>query len=142
MSDDDEIDFMSDALLQPAAAGAPTSKGNLSYTERRRQAANRSFERGRVQSRREQEREAREEGLRTNLMSAPSAAENKALGMMKKMGFMPGQALGKQKAVDPILEDKKEEPAFDPFLRRGLASSKTAGDKRLEPIKIQMPEGM
>ncbi|TIA93339.1 hypothetical protein E3P99_00226 [Wallemia hederae] len=51
---------------------------------------------------REGEREKRERDVNEKrddtLHSQPTAAPNKALNMMKKMGFKPGQALGKRKA--------------------------------------------
>ena len=98
----DEDDYLSDKFLvdaAPAASAAPKT-----YAERRKDAQRRSAQRnadGRTLSRAERERAAREEGLARSLFDRAreeaaegSGQQNKALAMMMKMGFKPGQALG------------------------------------------------
>lgn len=118
--DDEEDDYMSNDLLAEIAQ-AETKKGKngpKSYVQLRKDAQRRKEEKGYIKPRAEREREAREEGLRRNLMTAEndnvdsssnggidtsdgsaSAApppSNKALSMMMKMGFKPGEALGRK----------------------------------------------
>ena len=99
---DGEDDYLSDKFLAQleAASKPPQSK---SYTERRKQALKQSQlldERNRKKSRKQMELEAREEGLQTSLIqkaqeeAKESGKHNKALTIMMKMGFKPGQTLG------------------------------------------------
>ncbi|KAH9943068.1 uncharacterized protein BXZ73DRAFT_97130 [Epithele typhae] len=98
---DEEDDYLSDKFLVEVAA--PTSSAPKTYADRRREAqlaAARKNEQNRTLSLRERERISREEGLSTSLFErareehAERGSENKALAMMMKMGFKPGQALG------------------------------------------------
>ena len=99
----DEDDYLSDKfLVDPSAAS--TSSSTKTYADRRKEALRRSAlknEQNRKKSRRELEREAREEALNRSLFeraqeeAQESGQQNKALAMMMKMGFKPGQALGK-----------------------------------------------
>ncbi|RPD61927.1 hypothetical protein L226DRAFT_560632 [Lentinus tigrinus ALCF2SS1-7] len=100
---DDEDDYLSDKFLVEAAA-ASSSSAPKSYADRRKEALKQSAlknEQNRTKSRREREREAREEALNRSLFeraqeeAQESGQQNKALAMMMKMGFKPGQALGK-----------------------------------------------
>ncbi|KAI0254315.1 hypothetical protein BJV78DRAFT_1274148 [Lactifluus subvellereus] len=75
-------------------------------------------ERNRTKSRRQLELESREEGLSKSLFERAEddkaighGAENKALSMMMKMGFKPGQALGVPADVD---QDEDEFPSPQP----------------------------
>ncbi|CAE6492574.1 unnamed protein product [Rhizoctonia solani] len=110
MSDEEE-DYLSDKFLASLETPKPTATSNVSYAERRR-IAQRESERkrleGRIKSRREMEEEARREGLSRSLFEKDDGAEgsqssNKAMSMMLKMGFKPGESLG-----------RKEEPAKPP----------------------------
>ncbi|KAI0637805.1 hypothetical protein C8Q77DRAFT_1048037 [Trametes polyzona] len=104
---DDEDDYLSDKFLIAAGAASSSSAGAAApktYAERRREAQKRAAERNaanRTLSRRERERAAREEALARSLFeraqeeARESGQQNKALAMMMKMGFRPGQALGK-----------------------------------------------
>ncbi|TDL29286.1 hypothetical protein BD410DRAFT_779649 [Rickenella mellea] len=102
MADDDEDDYLSDKfLLQNASASG--SKPST-YAERRRQAQKEAAirnEQNRKKSRRQLEEESREEGLRKSLFekaqeeAAVIGTQNKAMNMMLKMGFKPGQSLGR-----------------------------------------------
>ncbi|KAI0092784.1 hypothetical protein BDY19DRAFT_926274, partial [Irpex rosettiformis] len=100
---DDEDDYLSDKFLAQLASSSATTSVKT-YSQRRqdeqRKAALRS-EQKRKRSRRELEQEAREEGLNTSLFERAKedvdeggAPKNKALAMMMKMGFKPGQSLG------------------------------------------------
>lgn len=101
MSNDEE-DYLSDKFLAQIEA-APKPQQPKSYIERRKQASKRSQllnERNRKKSRRLIELEAREEGLQTSLIqkaqeeAKETGKQNKALAIMMKMGFKPGQSLG------------------------------------------------
>ena len=104
---DDEDDYLSDKfLVEAAAASAPKT-----YTERRKQAqriAALKDAENRRKSHRELEQEAREEGLSKSLFARAKEEEeaghgkkSKALEMMMKMGFQPGQSLGKTENAEP-----------------------------------------
>lgn len=99
---DDEDDYLSDKFLAQLEA-TPKPQQPKSYVERRKQALKRSQllnEQNRKTSRKQMELEAREEGLRTSLIqkaeeeAKESGKQNKALVIMMKMGFKPGQSLG------------------------------------------------
>ncbi|QRW12758.1 G-patch domain-containing protein [Ceratobasidium sp. AG-Ba] len=115
MSDEEE-DYLSDKFLASLESSKPPATGNASYAERRR-IAQRESERkrleGRIKSRRELEEEARREGLSRSLFEKEKDAEqqgsgggSKAMSMMLRMGFKPGESLGKKE--EPKL--KSEEP--------------------------------
>lgn len=102
---DDEDDYLSDKfLLEPAPA--PTKP--KTYAERRKEAQRLAAiknEQSRKKSRRQLEQEAREEGLSKSLFERAKDEEaagqqNKALAMMMKMGYKPGESLG-QSYDDP-----------------------------------------
>ncbi|TFY69927.1 hypothetical protein EVJ58_g158 [Rhodofomes roseus] len=103
---DEEDDYLSDKFLlesAPPARAAPTT-----YAERRKEAQRLSAiknEENRKKSRRQLEQEAREEGLSKSLFERAKDEEalgqqNKALAMMMKMGYKPGESLG-QRYGDP-----------------------------------------
>ena len=101
---DDEDDYLSDKLLaQLEAASKPQQP--KSYIDRRKQALKQSQllnEQNRKKSRKQMELEAREEGLQTSLIQkaqeeAKEGKQNKALAIMMKMGFKPGQSLGESR---------------------------------------------
>lgn len=116
MSDDD--DYLSDKFL----AGPPQeSDSQRSYTQLRKEAIRKSQiknEQNRTKSKRQRELEAREEGLNKSLFEkaqedeqANTGASNKALALMMKMGFKPGQSLGKQSTgVSPAHGEDSETP--------------------------------
>ncbi len=103
MSDDD--DYLSDKFLTGPSQGSNTHT-QKSYSQLRKEAIRKSQiknEQNRGKSKRQRELEAREEGLNKSLFEkaqeeeqAGTSAGNKALAMMMKMGFKPGQSLGKQ----------------------------------------------
>lgn len=111
-SDDD--DYLSDKfLLNTAEPQKPKT-----YSEKRKEALYKSRlknEENRLKSRRQLELESREEGLSKSLFeraeddkASGQGSENKALSMMMKMGFKPGQALGLTARVD---EDSTQRPS-------------------------------
>jgi len=97
-SDDD--DYLSDKFLINTAE--PQKSGT--YSEKRKEALYKSRlrnEQNKTKSRRQLELESREDGLSKSLFeraeddkASGRGPENKALSMMMKMGFKPGQALG------------------------------------------------
>lgn len=105
MADDSDDDYLSDKFLtinEPQKA--------KTYSEKRKEALRKSLlkdEQNRAKSTRQLELESREEGLSKSLferaedeMVSGRGTENKALSMMKKMGFKPGQPLGVPTNVD------------------------------------------
>ena len=96
MADDD---YLSDKFLSITEPQKP-----ITYSEKRKEALRKSLlknERNRTKSTRHLELESRAEGLSRSLferaeddIASGSGTENKALSMMKKMGFKPGQVLG------------------------------------------------
>ncbi|KDN47922.1 hypothetical protein RSAG8_03342, partial [Rhizoctonia solani AG-8 WAC10335] len=120
MSDEEE-DYLSDKFLASLEAPKPATS-NLSYAERRRVAqreAERKRVEGRIKSRREMEEEARREGLSRSLFEQEDSAEggqpsNKAMSMMLKMGFKPGESLGKKdEPVKPPSDDVPDTKATE-----------------------------
>ncbi|KAL7006514.1 hypothetical protein EMMF5_003935 [Cystobasidiomycetes sp. EMM_F5] len=175
--EEEEEDFMSDKFLLAAKETDAKTK-RLSYSEKRRAAIRRGEEKGIIKSRAVREREAREEGLRTSLLMAPShtttsssnatppsGGGNKALDMMMKMGFKPGQALGKQingsslntatqhDAVESQHDTEEEEDGFISLSGIGskkrassdnpsaASSKRTNDDRRIDPLEIKMRTG-
>ncbi|KAG6885350.1 hypothetical protein C0993_002826 [Termitomyces sp. T159_Od127] len=116
----DEDDYLSDKFLIPDASASAQPK---TYAQLRKEAEKQSRlknEQNRVKSRRQRELEAREEGLNKSLFERAKEEEdagissgNKALSMMQKMGFKPGQALGKieEPAVKPDSSQDTQAPA-------------------------------
>lgn len=111
MSDDEE-DYLSDKFLANLEASHPSSSTSKSttYSDLRKQAAKQSQLKQEA-NRKKSQKEVREEGLKTSLFERAAAEKqqqqlegsdsnggggNKALSMMMKMGFKPGEALGKR----------------------------------------------
>jgi hypothetical protein len=105
MADDSDDDYLSDKFLTIAEPQKPKT-----YSESRKEALRKSLlkdEQNRTKSARQLELESREEGLSKSLFeraeddkASGRGMENKALSMMMKMGFKPGQALGVPANVD------------------------------------------
>ena len=99
MSDGGDDDYFSDKFLAAAEPQKPKT-----YSEKRKEALRESrlrSQQNRTKSKRQLELESREEGLSKSLFeraeddkASGRGPENKALSMMMKMGFKPGQALG------------------------------------------------
>ncbi len=104
MSDEEE-DYLSEKFL--ARIAAQSSSGSKTYSQRRREAQLQSEIRnlsGRARSKKEIEREnleALKEGMGTSLFEREKLGQvggpSKAMNMMAKMGFKPGQTLGQQR---------------------------------------------
>lgn len=157
---------MSDAFLKGLEDNSKKSTANLSYAEKRRKAINKGQQRGLTVSRKEREAAARDEGLGRNLIvearmkeaqpvySTPEAStstvssDNKALDMMRKMGFTPGQALGKRKEASPNPDDNepaRSKPRTTPIgfqlkTGRGGLGREEARKFRLDPNAPLPPE--
>ncbi|KAF8450821.1 hypothetical protein L210DRAFT_963383 [Boletus edulis BED1] len=96
----DEEDYLSDKFLVDAVASSSQPK---TYAQKRQESLRQSRiknEQNRLKSRHQREQESREEGLRKSLFERAKedneGGENKALGIMLKMGFKIGQSLGQQ----------------------------------------------
>lgn len=131
---DDEDDYLSDKFLVDAAASSPPK----TYTERRKEAqriaALRDAE-NRKRSQRELEQEAREEGLSKSLFARAKEEEdaghgqkNKALAMMMKMGFQPGQSLGNTTGPEPERAGSSTPAAASDHATPEAASPKEASE--------------
>ena len=111
MSDEEE-DYLSEKFL--AGAVAQSSSSSKTYAQRRREAQRQAEIRnlaGRTKSKKEIERESLEalkEGTGISLFEREKFDEvggpGKALNMMAKLGFKPGQALGKQRETTSSTE--------------------------------------
>lgn len=138
---DEEDDYLSDKFLVESAPSASSSK---TYAERRKETLRLSAlknEQNRKKSRRQLEEESREEGLSKSLFErAKDEAQeggggaSKALSMMMKMGFQPGQTLGQP---DPPVE-RRRSPSED---RDTSAEDKEGGrpiasQHRLVPLPL------
>lgn len=173
-----EDDYLSDKFLPEIEAKEKQSKqsGVKTYSQLRKEAQKRKEEKGYIKPRAEREREAREEGLRRNLMMPSSSSTamngstwksgsttnssavgsdaddipppthggNKALSMMMKMGFKPGEALGR-KIVDSkgkgkatqVMENDSEEAEEDNLAGLGVKGgigSKTRAKAAKDPL--------
>lgn len=130
----DEDDYLSDKFLAP---NAPSIEPQT-YSQRRKQVSRNSQlrnEQNRIKNRRQRETEAREEGLRKSLFEraeeeeATSRVSSKALSIMMKMGFRPGDALGHQRDEDhkagSILQESRHIPG-----------GKQNGGDRTEPLPM------
>jgi hypothetical protein len=156
---DEEDDYLSDKFLASLESPKPTASA-VSYAERRR-VAQRESERkrveGRIKSRREMEEEARREGLSRSLfdreMEKASAGNDnaeagqlstggggsgasKAMSMMLKMGFKPGEALGKKGEPAKLQNDSEtqEKPVE-------VEPEKTKSGHIVEPLPLAVWAG-
>lgn len=146
---DEEDDYLSDKFLLASAAAAPIQP--KTYAERRKEAqklAQIKNEQNRHKSRRQIELESREEGLSKSLFERAKEEEelgitsgNKALSMMMKMGFKPGQALGKldppQTADAKGGESSRQSP---PALAAGPSSAEMEEDAETKPESARKPK--
>ncbi|CAH8561213.1 unnamed protein product [Dicrocoelium dendriticum] len=102
--DDEELDYMSDAILESLSTPPPGLVTVRSVTRKR--ASDESAKSYMERCRRDSEAKVREEGLRKQVDSS-----NKGFGLLLKMGYKPGEGLGKN------------------------------SEGRLEPVPIDLPEG-
>ncbi|KAF9483997.1 hypothetical protein BDN70DRAFT_873137 [Pholiota conissans] len=159
-ADDDDDDYLSEKFLvnTSTAPSKPTT-----YSQIRKEAQKKAQlknEQNRHKSRRQLELEAREEGLSKSLFERAKEEEasgtgsgNKALSIMMKMGFKPGQSLGNTGDHDapgppiktpPLASDEHE--SLSTVLSGGSQSSApTPSESRTkhktEPLPLQEWEG-
>ncbi|KAI0921567.1 hypothetical protein AcW1_004500 [Taiwanofungus camphoratus] len=147
---DEEDDYLSDKFLLEATAAPLTAP--KSYAERRKEAqrlATIKNEQNRQKSRRQLELESREEGLRRSLFERAqdeqaSGQQNKALAMMMKMGFKPGDTLGQKYDDEPstsncvtLVTDKDVKADGEASASTGPSSStKPLLPHRAEPLPL------
>ncbi|KAF5370123.1 hypothetical protein D9758_001224 [Tetrapyrgos nigripes] len=114
---DGEDDYLSDKFL--VESSAPSTSNPKTYSQLRKDAekkAKTKNDQNRTKSRRERELEAREEGLNKSLFTRAQEDEqsggagNKALSIMMKMGFKPGQSLGRVGDVNKPDRSSSERP--------------------------------
>ncbi|TPX72288.1 hypothetical protein SpCBS45565_g00704 [Spizellomyces sp. 'palustris'] len=107
VNDEEEEDYMSDALLAGISSQEPRS-APVPYTKRRAEKLRRQKESGTVKPLKEIERESRERGLQSQLPE-----ENKGFQMLAKMGYKKGMSLGtahtSQARVEPITVNLKQD---------------------------------
>lgn len=144
MSDDD--DYLSDKFLAGTAQDLAAPK---TYAQLRKEALKRSQDKNaknRVKSRRQRELESREEGLNKSLFEKAQEEEragvgsgNKALAMMMKMGFTPGQSLGRQEgSTQGDLKPAGTHPDAEEPIRNSLSPPQ----HKTEPLPINEWLGM
>ncbi|KAJ3126917.1 G patch domain-containing protein 11 [Physocladia obscura] len=96
---DDDEDYLSMTFEDPKV-----TKTNLTYAEKRKREIELGRMRGAIKSTREREIEARDAGLKTNVLTE----DNKGFAMLAKLGFKKGMTLGKEvngtttKLAEPI----------------------------------------
>ncbi|KXN86347.1 G patch domain-containing protein 11 [Leucoagaricus sp. SymC.cos] len=136
MSDDD--DYFSDKYLAEATHDLT---GLKTYSQLRKEALKKSHDRNvrnRTKSRRQRELESREEGLNRSLFEKAQEEEetgsgsgSKALAMMMKMGFTPGQSLGRQP------ETQSQKDSDTPVAAEGSYNrSPSPAQHKTEPLPI------
>ena len=111
MSTDDD-DYLSDKFLTEPSSSSAVPK---TYAQIRKEVAKKAQlknEQNRLKGRRQREVESREEGLSKSLFERAKEEEeagistgSKALSMMMKMGFKPGQSLGRTEETAPDLQE-------------------------------------
>ncbi|KAH0839654.1 hypothetical protein J3R83DRAFT_572 [Lanmaoa asiatica] len=142
----DEEDYLSDKFLVEASAPSFQPK---TYAQRRQESLKHSRiknEQNQLKGRRQREQESREEGLRKSLFERAKedneGGENKALGIMLKMGFKIGQSLGQKESL-PAHEstspsgpsgNETREPFESTTKRRNTISSEST--HRAEPLPL------
>ena len=137
----DEDDYLSNKFLDDdqASSSKPTTYSQLRKAAQKK--AQSKNEQNRLKSRRQREVESREEGLSKSLFERAKEEEasmksgNKALSIMMKMGFKPGQALGNNdddiSNSSPPKNDAEDEPQ-----KTGLTSKKSATEETLPDMSI------
>lgn len=136
---DDEDDYLSEKfLVEKPSASSSTIK---SYSQLRKEAQKKSAlknEQNQIKTRREREIEAREEGLSKSLFEREEeekamglSSGNKALSIMMKMGFNPGQSLGKQDDEAPAVP-----PEVNSDADSEVVTTATKVKHKAEPIAL------
>lgn len=141
MSDEDD-DYLSDKFLVGTSAPAAPVKTYSQIRKDAQRQAKLKEEENRLKSRRQLELESRAEGLSKSLFTRAKEDDesglgsgNKALSIMMKMGFKPGQSLGQVDVEQPKSELPRDpEPSSQPAIP--IPQHKT------EPIPLNEWEGM
>ncbi|RDB22480.1 Uncharacterized protein C6F6.19 [Hypsizygus marmoreus] len=105
-----EEDYLSDKFLVDAGSSSSAPKTYAQIRKEAERKAKLKNEQNRLKSRRQRELESREEGLSKSLFERAKEEEasgivssgSKALSIMMKMGFTPGQSLGKAEEPKPV----------------------------------------
>jgi len=145
---DSEDDFMSDKFL------VEVTKPSETYSTSRSKQALKSHRLGQAKnlvSHKQLEAERRHVGLSTSLfdtLDPPSEGStsangggigiggNKAMEMMKKMGWKVGEGIGRKRSASPDLVGEKRVKIDEDIPRGGIGSK-----PRLEPIRVSMWAG-
>lgn len=146
---DDEDNYLSDKFLLGDTVSTPSKP--QTYAERRKQSQRQSELRNlqnKKKSRKQLEEEARQEGLKSSLFERARADEeqygkqNKALSMMMKMGFKPGQSLGRTEDAEPTTQE--DTPATVTTNEQKQEENNASGSHsshRVQPLPIDMWAG-
>jgi hypothetical protein len=151
MADDGDDDYLSDKFLTTAESQKPKT-----YSEKRKEALRQSLlkdERNRSKSIKHLELESRAEGLSKSLFeraeddkTSGRGTENKALSMMMKMGFKPGQVLGVSANIDvdegavPITTTPPRRNS-SPSLETLVTQSQTHEGRLVNPLPLNIWSG-
>jgi hypothetical protein len=140
---EEEDDYLSDKFLLDANLTA--TQTTKSYSQRRKEAERQSRlknEKNKLKSRHQREVESREEGLSKSLFEKAKEQEqsgigsgNKALGIMMKMGFKPGQSLGVDDDHAPTPTPADDGPS-DPETVNTAVIRKQVLKHKVEPLPI------
>ena len=142
MSDEDD-DYLSNKFL---VDDATTSKKPSTYSQLRKEAQKKAHlknEQNKTKSRRQLELESREEGLSKSLFERAKEEEaaglssgNKALSIMMKMGFKPGQSLGQLAHLEPDV-GKSGSPSLEetssPAPTAAAGSPAAGNEQKIDP---------
>jgi len=132
----DEDDYLSNKFLddEQANPSKPTTYSQLRKAAQKK--AQSKNEQNRIKSRRQREIESREEGLSKSLFERAKEEEasmnsgNKALSIMMKMGFKPGQALGNNDNDIPSSSPPNDD-AEDESQKIGFTSNRSTTEESL-----------
>lgn len=157
MSDSEE-DFMSDKFLVDAPSASEQTYSSRRAAAQRRSAAKVAAHTAQQRPLREIEAERRKAGLARNLLAdsdddeedegrkklavkpTRTQGQNKAMGLMKAMGWTPGEALGRRRSASP--PSKPTAPSDPSSSTSGHAGIGARGRaERAEPIRISMWAG-
>ena len=134
----DEDDYLSNKFLdEQASSSKPTTYSQLRKAAQKK--AQSKNEQNRIKSRRQREIESREEGLSKSLFERAKEEEgsgNKALSIMMKMGFKPGQALGNNENDIPSSSSPKNDDDDEPQ-KNGVTSNRPTTEETLPGMNIR-----
>lgn len=143
MSSDSEDDYLSNKFLpeEKTSSSKPATYSQLRKAAHRK--AQSKNEQNRIKSRRQREIESREEGLSKSLFErakeeeeAGMNSENKALSIMLKMGFKPGQALGNNDYLANVLPNSSQPSPPKDDVRETLSVVNIQTKHKTEPLPL------